>query len=457
MNCDSDKLRASKPDIFRMPLKKEEILTQNHRPRPARLRLTRPIALTILPFFGVVAAFGISTDTTPGQMDIQHVVEDIALPTPVSPVEAETQRYWREERIQRGDTIVSILRRLGVNDPDAMSYLLQSRGVRTLKRLVPGRAVRSVTTSSGHLEKLSYLDANGKRLLVERVPEGFHATEEFPELEPRIAQSSGEIRSSLFEATDAVGLHESVAVQLADIFSSDIDFNRDLRGGDRFAVVYEANYADGEFSGVGRVIAATFTNQARTYRAVYFEDKNGRGGYYGPDGKNVRKAFLRSPLAFSRISSRYTNARFHPVLRKWRAHRGIDYAARIGTPVRATADGTVVGAGRKGSYGILISLRHPNGYATRYAHLSRIASGIHRGARVYQGQVIGFVGKTGLASGPHLHYEFLANGRQRNPLKHALPPGPSITANLRDAFDASAAPLLKRLDLLDRTNLASLD
>jgi murein DD-endopeptidase MepM/ murein hydrolase activator NlpD len=441
-----------------MSLKKDGILAQNLQRRPISRGATWLPALAILPLFGVVAAFGFAPESAPENVNIRHVVEDISLPVLAAQTQpGGIQNFWREERIRRGDTVATIMLRLGVDDPEAMSYLLQARGVRSLYRLIPGRTVRAVTTSDGRLVKLSYFNSDGKRLLVTRTDDGFSATENTPDLEPRVMQSSGSIEYSLFAATDAAGLHDDVAIQLADIFSSDIDFNRDIRKGDRFLVVYQANYSEGEFLGVGRVIAAEFVNQDKTHRAVYFQDDTGRGGYYSPNGKNMRKAFLRSPLAFSRITSRYSNRRFHPVLRKWRAHRGIDYGAPTGTPVRATASGRVKFAGRKGGYGQLISLRHANGYGTRYAHLSRFGKGVRRGARVEQGQVIGYVGKTGLASGPHLHYEFLINGKQRNPMKLALPPGPPITPDLQDAFEKTAEPLLARLDLLGDTNLASLD
>ena len=440
-----------------MSLNKEEILAQKQSAQSPRRNLMRPAFFAALSFFIVVAAFAISTDTTADDVEIRHVVQDLVLPIPSGESASEPQKFWREERIRRGDTLATILDRLGVDDPDAMNYLLQARNVRSLYRLIPGRSVRAVTTSHGRLEHLAYLNTDGKQLLVVRTAEGFLATEKTPELEARVSQNSGEISSSLFGATDAAGLHENVAIQLADIFSSDIDFNRDLRSGDRFAVVYEANYAHGEFVGVGRVLSAEFTNQGSTHRAVYFQDQNGRGGYYAPDGQNVRKAFLRSPLVFSRVTSRYSNSRFHPILKKRVAHRGIDYGARTGTPVRATADGIVRHAGRKGGYGNLVSIRHANSYGTRYAHLSRFAKGIRRGTRVTQGQVIGYVGQTGLANGPHLHYEFLVNGVQRNPAKLALPAGPPITPGLRKDFEATAAPLLNRLDLLGETSLALLD
>jgi murein DD-endopeptidase MepM/ murein hydrolase activator NlpD len=440
-----------------MSLKEEEILAQKHLPRPARHVSRWSLILAALPFFGVVAAFGIAPDTVPERIDIRQVVEQIALSAQGLSAPKGDERFWREERIRRGDTVGTILARLGVDDPEALNYLLQARDVRSLYQLVPGRAVRAVTTTGGRLERLAYLNTDGKRLLVERTDSGFQATEEMPAMEARVAQTSGEITSSLFAATDAAGLHENIAIQLADIFSSDIDFHRDLRKGDRFSVIYEANYSDGEFVGVGRVQAAEFINQGRVYRAVYFQDDEGRGGFYTPEGRNVRKAFLRSPLEFSRITSGFSSSRFHPVLKTWRAHHGIDYGAPTGTRVRATADGVVTEVGWSGGYGKVVKVRHPNGYGTLYGHLSGYADGVQRGKRVVQGQVIGYVGSTGLATGPHLHYEFLVNGRQANPMRLALPPGPPITERLRAAFEEASKPLFARLNVLRDTNLAQLD
>ena len=251
---------------------------------------------------------------------------------------------------------------------------------------------------------------------------------------------SGEIRSSLFAATDAANLPDAVAIQIADIFSTDIDFHRDLRRGDRFTVVYETFYDQGERLRTGRVLAAEFVNNGKVYQAVWFQHGENEGGYYTLDGKNIRKAFLRSPLEFSRITSGFTNARFHPVLQEWRAHRGIDYGAPTGTRVKATGDGIVEFAGRQGGYGNLVVLRHQSQYTTWYGHLSGLAKGMRKGARVAQGEVIGYVGSTGLATGPHLHYEFRINNVHQNPLRVVMPSAPPITAEQRPAFDAAAAP-----------------
>jgi murein DD-endopeptidase MepM/ murein hydrolase activator NlpD len=440
-----------------MSLNKEEILAQKSAPQPASARRHWPLLVAALPFFGVVAAFGIAPDTVPEPVELKHVVESIALPVATQATAPEPAKFWREERIQRGDTVASVLSRLSVNDPEALGYLLQAKDVRSLYQLMPGRSIRAVTTQEGRLHSLAYVNTDGRRLSITRGEDGFSATEEIPQTEQWIMQSSGEIVTSLFGATDAAGVPDLVATQIAEIFSSDVDFHRDLRKGDRFSVIYEALAADGEFVGFGRVLAAEFVNQGRSFRAVFFRDDEGRNGYYTPDGRNMRKAFLRSPIEFSRVTSGFSNSRFHPVLKAWRAHKGIDYGAASGTRVRVTADGFIKFAGRKGGYGNAVIVRHPNGYTTLYAHLSSFAQGIRPGKRVVQGEVVGLVGSTGLATGPHLHYEFHVNGVHQNPMRLAMPPGPPINQQSRVAFEHNALPLLARLDMLRDTDLARLD
>ena len=415
------------------------------------------VALAVLPLLGVVAAFGIAPDTATETVVLHRVIRDMPLALPMDTRAEESAQYWREERIQRGDTIGSLLARLQVTDPEAIAYLRGARHVRSLYQLVPGRTVRAVTTDDGELVKLRYLRGDGTELTVDRRGDDFLAREQALPTERRLRMSSGEIQSSLFAATDAAGLSDSVAVQLADVFSSEVDFHRDLRPGDRFAVVFEAFYSNGEFVRSGRIVAAEFTNAGRTSRAVYYQDPQGRGGYYTPEGKNMRKSFLRSPLEFSRVSSGFSLSRFHPVLNTWRAHTGVDYAAPSGTRVKATADGYVQVVGRQGGYGNLIVLRHRNEYSTAYGHLSAYAKGLRVGQRVNQGDVIGYVGMTGLATGPHLHYEFRVNGVYQNPLKLAVPPGPPITAALRPAFENSLRPLLEQLSLIHELNLATIN
>jgi murein DD-endopeptidase MepM/ murein hydrolase activator NlpD len=414
-------------------------------------------AMAGLPLLGMVAAFGIAPNTMTEAVVLQRVVQDIPLALPGQPALPAGPQFWREERIQRGDTIGSLLSRLQVNDPEASAYLQSARHVRSLYQLVPGRTVRAVTSGAGELVTLRYVNADGTELVVQKRGSDFFALEQPLATQQRLLMSSGEIQSSLFAATDAAGLSDAVAVQLADVFSSEVDFHRDLRPGDRFAVVFEAFYSNGEFVRTGRIVAAEFTNAGHTYRAVYFQDAQGRGGYYTPEGRNMRKSFLRSPLEFSRISSGFSTSRFHPVLNTWRAHKGVDYSAPTGTRVKATADGHVQFYGRHGGYGNLVVLRHRNGYSTAYGHLSGFAKGLHAGQRVNQGEVIGYVGSTGLATGPHLHYEFRIGGVHQNPLRLAVPPGPSITADVRPSFDASLQPLLEKLNLIRGMNLAEVN
>ena len=268
---------------------------------------------------------------------------------------------------------------------------------------------------------------------------------------------SGEIYSSLFAATDAAGLPDPAANQMAEIFGGDIDFHRDLRKGDKFAVIYEMTYSNGQPVRTGNILAAEFINQGREYRALYYQTGPNRSGYFSPDGKSVRKAFLRSPLEFSRISSGFSLSRLHPVLNTWRSHKGVDYAAPIGTKVRATADGTVTFVGKQGGYGNVVMVSHQGIYSTVYGHMSRFATDIHRGQRVAQGEIIGYVGKTGLASGPHLHYEFKINGTHRDPLRVALPDAKPISEEQKATFQEATFTMNERLSMLRGASLAKLD
>jgi len=415
----------------------------------------RWLAVAALPFVGVVAAFGVAPHTATDTVVFERVVEDIALP-PVQPVASE-EAYWHEGSVQRGDTLASVLARLQVDDPGALQALRGNREAQALYQLAPGKSIRARVGSDGRLLGLRYL-AGTDVYSIEREGEALRVHREPARLETRTLMASGEIRSSLFAAADAANLPDAVAIQLADIFSTDIDFHRDLRKGDRFSVIYEAFYHQGDPVRTGRVLAAEFVNDGKTYQAVYFQNGEGRGGYYTPSGKNIRKAFLRSPIEFSRISSGFTSARFHPLLKQWRAHKGIDYAAPTGTRVKATADGVVEFAGRhSGGYGNLVVLRHQARYTTWYGHLSGIAPAVRKGSRVSQGDVIGYVGATGLATGPHLHYEFRINDVHQNPLRVALPAAPPITPEVRPLFEATAQPLALRLEYLRGSLLARLD
>lgn len=431
------------------------ILAQNLL-RLVRSNRVRRIVLSVtLPFVGVVAAFGIAPDTATDQIVYNRVQQTLALPAPQATDPAD-EVYWREERVQRGDTVAELLNRMGVQDPEAMQVLRNTRGVRGLYQLAPGRTVRARTDGNGRLLGLRYATPT-QELLVEREGDRLTVREQPLALETRVHMRSGEIRSSLFAATDAANLSDAVATQLADIFSTDIDFHRDLRRGDRFTVVYEAMYTNGEPVRTGRVLAAEFVNQGKTFHAYWFKHADGQGGYYTLEGKNIRKAFLRSPIEFSRVTSGFSLARFHPVLQTLRAHKGIDYGAPQGTGVRATADGHVEFAGRQGGYGNVVILRHQSRYTTLYGHLAGFGKNVKTGARVSQGDIIGYVGATGLATGPHLHYEFRINDVHQDPLRVAMPEAPPIMPEQRGTFDAAIKPLVTRLTLQRGINYAQLD
>ncbi|MGH8719067.1 MAG: peptidoglycan DD-metalloendopeptidase family protein [Burkholderiales bacterium] len=408
-------------------------------------------AFGIAPLFGV-AAFGIAPHTKTSDVKVRTVIEQLTLPEVAPEIVAETE-FWREEPIRRGDTVASVLDRMDVEDKAASNFLRQSKEARPLYRLRAGKTLQVKTSSSGELIALRHVLDSGELLSIERKDDRFQVVEVGAASKPHLTLASGVIETSLFAASDAANIPDAVAIQLAEIFSSDVDFHQDLRKGDSFAVAYEVFHLDGEPIRTGRVLAAEFVNDEDIYQAVYFEDSEERGGYYTPEGKNLRKAFLRSPLEFSRITSGFSRARFHPVLQTWRAHKGVDYAAPTGTRVRATADGVVKLAGWQTGYGNAVILEHQGKYSTLYGHLSRFA--VRAGERVEQGEVIGYVGMTGLATGPHLHYEFLVGGQQQNPLRVATPSSPPITSQLKPAFDQKAASLAKRLEQLRGFDLAA--
>lgn len=407
----------------------------------------------------MVAAFS-TAPTTAEIQTYQHAVVERLPPPEVLIIDTANDVFVREERIQRGDTSASLFSRLGIREAEALAYLRESRDTQSLfRQLSPGKSVLARIGAQGELQSLIF-PLNGARdnaLFVERRGDSFSATERSMQLDVHLTMKSAEVRYSLFGASDAAGIPDSVATQLADIFGGDIDFHRDLRKGDRFAVIYESISHMGKLVRTGRILAAEFLNNGKTYSAIWFQGDNGAGGYYTADGKNIRKAFLRSPLEFSRITSGFSMARFHPILQRWRAHSGIDYGAAQGTRVRSTGDGMVEFIGTQGGYGKVVVLRHQSSYTTLYGHLSGFAVGLRKGSRVAQGDVIGYVGATGLATGPHLHYEFRINGVFKNPLTIALPSAPPLAERQMARFRDTAQSRLGSINMIRDTNLALLD
>jgi murein DD-endopeptidase MepM/ murein hydrolase activator NlpD len=413
------------------------------------------VALSTLPLLGVVTAFGLvpqgDFDLASNKVDI----ENVALPK--VPVDKTVADYWRNEHVQRGDTVDELLRRLSIEDPEAGDYLRKSAAAKSFRKLPVGTEVQAETTAAGGLIALRYLDSDSTQILINKQGGEFQTKTLPVQLETRLFVRTGEIKTNLYAATDAAGLSDAAANQLSDLFSGDIDFHHDLRKGDRFTVVYEMTYSNGALLHMGRIQAAEFINRGHTYSALYFQKGAQHGDYFTPDGKSVHKAFLRSPIAYSRVSSSFSLSRFHPILKKWRSHKGTDFAAPMGTKVKVTADGIVAVVGREGGYGNVIMVNHQGRYTTVYGHLSRFAKGLHKGQHVAQGEVIGYVGMTGLATGPHLHYEFRVNGQQRDPLRVALPDAKPIDSADLAAFQPVANDLVARLNLLRNTNLAQLD
>jgi murein DD-endopeptidase MepM/ murein hydrolase activator NlpD len=344
------------------------------------------------------------------------------------------------------DTLDAIFRRLKLSLTDLASL----RGLPGLKarldKLRPGESLR-LMHRDGSLFGLERRLNEAETLKVVRDESGLKADVLQNPLEARTRTVRAVINSSLFEAVAAAGGHDQTAVALADIFGWDIDFVLDIQPGDSFVVSYQELFQDGVYVKDGPILAASFTNQGRQYRAVRYVDPDGNAHYYTPDGRSMHKAFLRTPVEFTRISSKFNSARLHPILNRIRAHKGVDYAAPIGTPVRAAGDGRIRYAGPKGGYGNLVEIEHSRSVVTVYGHLSRFAKGTRVGAHVTQGTVIAYVGMTGLATGPHLHYEYRVNGVFKNPQTVSLPDAEPIDARWRPDFQARTAPLLASLEV----------
>lgn len=348
--------------------------------------------------------------------------------------------------VRRGDTLDRLFRREGL-DPASLTAIMGLAPAReSLRILRPGDEIQ-VRHEAGRVRELSRRIDAFRTLNVNATPSGYDARIVELDYQTRSTRTTGEIRSSLFQAAASAGVSDGTIMKLASIFASDIDFVLDLRDGDRFTIVYEEMWREGEKLAEGEVLAAEFVNQGKTYRAVRYQSSDGSVGYYTPEGKSLRKAWVRAPLAFSRVSSDFNPRRRHPILNTIRAHTGVDYAAPSGTPVRAPADGKVTFRGRKGGYGNAVILQHAGGITTLYGHLSGFAKATRNGARVSQGDVIGFVGATGLATAPHLHYEYRINGRYMNPRTVKLPDGGvPLDARERESFARAARPLLDRLE-----------
>ena len=401
----------------------------------------------------VTAAAGVDTVSS-ATVSRPAIVESAALTDIVDPAaEAPAHRVT----VNSGDSLYLIFKRLGLPQRDLALMTGSKPLARKLARIVPGQEIEFYVDTESRLTRLVHRPDRIRSLHVSREGDTFTFEEIVESPDVAVATAAGVIDSSLFEAGQRAGLSDNLIMQMAEIFAWDVDFALDIRAGDRFALVFEEQFKDGEKLGEGPIIAAEFTNRGRRIRAVRYVDPTGRAEFFSPDGRSMRKAFLRTPVNFTRISSRFSLSRRHPILHKMRAHRGVDYAAPRGTAVKASGDGRVVFAGRNGGYGRTIILQHGSAYTTLYSHLSRFSKGIRPGKRVEQGQVIGYVGSTGLATGPHLHYEFRVRGVHRDPLKVRLPQAAPLAESYMDDFREKSEPLLAKLDLIARTSVATAD
>jgi len=362
---------------------------------------------------------------------------------------------WKVLKVKRGDSLSVLFDRAKVKPNQLLALMKLGKATKELRRIHPGDSVKIMSNEQWQLIALNYQIDTESYQQVEREGDKLVAGLHKHEIEVRNAYASGEIESSLFLASEKAGLSQSLIMELANIFGWDIDFALDIRKGDQFTVIYEERFKNGNKIKDGNILAAEFINQNKTHRALRYTDPvTGNAGYYSDEGHSLRKAFLRSPVNFSRISSRFTTKRYHPILHKFRSHKGVDYAAGRGTPVRASGDGKVIFKGRKGGYGKTIVLKHGSRYTTLYAHLNNFNKKIRSGGRVKQGQIIGYVGSTGLASGPHLHYEFRVNGVHRNPLTVKFPSTSPIPKRYRDNFELSTQGYVAQLKVLSRNALA---
>lgn len=405
---------------------------------------------------GTVAYFAVNRESELAPPPLQS--DALGLQFPVLPIEelvpAVPQPIGQtvEFVVRRNDTLDRIFRQLKLNLTDLAS-IRELPGVQEqLDRLRPGDTIKLVHDDDGLVQALSRRISETEVLSVKRVAEigsgPFSAEVLATPVEIHEGRAQGTIDSSLFVAARAAGVSPEIILRLAnDIFGWDIDFALDIQPGDRFAVVYEQKFRDGEYIGDGRILAADFVNAGTTHRAVYYESADGKiADYFTPDGRSMRRQFLRAPLDFTRISSNFDPRRRHPILNMIRAHKGVDYAAPTGTIIKAAGDGRVSFVGTKGGYGRAVIIEHGGGISTLYGHMSRFARGLNNGERVKQGSTIGYVGSSGAATGPHLHYEYRVNGLHKNPRTVPLPDAAPIPDAYVAEFKSRSAAALARLD-----------
>lgn len=370
-----------------------------------------------------------------------------------SHVTTSQKTSWKEYTVKSGDSLAKIFNHLNYSPTTLHNIIQLGKQTASLKNIRPGQTLRFAQNSNGECVSLEYDIDRVKTLKIQTSGNNFSASINEKPVETSHATASADINNSLFYDAKQAGVSDKTIMELANIFGWDIDFAQGLRQGDSFSILYESKSINGKRIENGLILAAEFLNRGNKYQAVRFTDKKGNSEYFSPDGKSMRKTFLRNPIDFARVSSHFNLRRKHPVLNRIRAHKGVDYAASTGTPIKSAGDGKVTFRGIKGGYGRVVIVQHGQKYSSLYAHMSKYGR-YKKGARIKQGQVVGYVGKSGLATGPHLHYELRINGVHRNPLTAKFPAAKPINKNLLAEFKQQTSPLLAQLELAKQTQLA---
>ena len=361
---------------------------------------------------------------------------------------------WQTVRVRSGDSVAKIFKRNALDATTLHALMDGTKHASLLRKIRPGQLIEFGRVND-HLVKVRYVQSKLKHVVYSMSKNGFVSEEVAIKPDTRRVFASGTIISSLSAAALSEGVPEAITMELANIFSWDIDFITDVRVGDEFKIFYEEHYLNGEMIGSGDILAASFTNSGTTYEAIHYTDKRGKSDHYRPNGKSLRRSFVRIPVDFTRISSPFNPKRLHPVFKTVRPHRGVDYAAATGTPIKASGDGVIQFAGWQRGYGNVVYIRHPNNIVTVYAHQSRIASRAKEGRSVRQGQIIGYVGQSGWATGPHLHYEFRVNNKHRDPMTVKLPLAAPLPKTELSGFKLVSRVMLAELERSSGTIVAS--
>ncbi|MDD1968950.1 peptidoglycan DD-metalloendopeptidase family protein [Pseudomonas putida] len=398
-------------------------------------------------------------DSTDEPEDTAQAPAPAPAPAPAKPaaeaVAAAKSPNHREIVVSKGDTLSTLFEKVGLPPAAVHEVIASDKQAKQFSQLKNGQVLQFELTPDGNLKQLHSKLNDLESISLSRTEKGYLFTRDVSKPNVRTAYVHGIISNSLSQSGQRAGLSHSMTMDMANIFGYDVDFAQDIRKGDEFDVIYEQKVVNGKTVGTGNILSARFTNRGKTYTAVRYTNKQGNTNYYTADGNSMRKAFIRTPVEFARISSMFSMGRKHPILNKIRAHKGIDYAAPRGTPIKATGDGKVILAGRRGGYGNTVIIQHGETYRTLYGHMQGFAKGIQNGSSVKQGQVIGYIGTTGLSTGPHVHYEFQVNGVHVDPLGQKLPMADPIAKSEKQRFMQESQPLMARMDQEKATMLAS--